>query len=253
MLAAFSAALLVSLLAATARGADYNIINLDNATLPLLVGQDLPAFVRFDKDYPHGDKADAFKELAASAVGAQVLIATVGISTYGDKMNQDIALKFGYKKEGKDLEHTDLDKEFPKFRFFPAKGGKDFEYKGAVKTDAMMMFLKTKAKVYFGLKGTLKDFDKLAAEFVKATDKGEVVTRTKAAADALTSSADKEVGAYYLKAMEKSVDSASSWFSTEFERLKKMIDGGKVTPQKKETMQLKINRLSSFVSPNDEL
>ena len=79
---------LLPFLALCAQAADYNVVNLDNNTLKLLTGQELPAFVRFDRDYPYGEKADAFKALAQSAVGAKVLIATVGISTYGEKMNQ---------------------------------------------------------------------------------------------------------------------------------------------------------------------
>lgn len=38
------------------QAADYNIVNLDNNTLKLLTGKDIPAFVRFDRDYPYGDK-----------------------------------------------------------------------------------------------------------------------------------------------------------------------------------------------------
>merc|ERR1719346_203605 len=149
---------LLSLTVSLALGADYNIVNLDNHTLSLLVGKDLPAFVRFDKDYAYGEKADAYKALAAAAVGADLIIGTVGISTYGEKQNQDLAELYGYKKPGKDLEYSDMDKEFPKFRFFPANGGKDIDYTGAVTADAMTLFLKNEAKVYFGLKGTLKDF-----------------------------------------------------------------------------------------------
>merc|ERR1712113_147257 len=115
-----------------------------------------------DKDYPYGEKADAFKALATSAAGARVLIGTVGISTYGEKLNQDLAEKYGYKQAGKDLEYTDMDKDFPKFRFFPANGGKDMDYSGAVTSEAMTLFLSKEAKVYFGLKGTLRNFDALA-------------------------------------------------------------------------------------------
>merc|ERR1712060_249789 len=97
----------------------------------------------------------------------------------------------GYKQASKDLEYSDFDKDFPKFRFFPANGGKDVEYTGAVTLDAMTLFLKKEAKVYFGLKGTLREFDKFAAEFVKADDKAGVISRAKAAADA-ASSDDKE-------------------------------------------------------------
>ncbi|CAE7653285.1 Erp29 [Symbiodinium pilosum] len=242
----------LALLAAVAHAADYNIVNLDNNTLKMLTGRDLPAFVRFDKDYPYGEKADAFKALAQTAVGAKVLIGSVGISTYGEKMNQDVAEQFGYKTPGKDLEYSDMDTIFPKYRFFPANGGADIEYTGEVKPDAMTLFLKKEAKVYFGLKGTIREFDKFAADFMKdGANKAEVIQTAKAAADSLTG-ADKEAAAYYVKAMEKTQDK-SDWFKTEFERLKQIVAGGKVAPAKREDMALKVNRLSSFVTPNDEL
>ncbi|CAJ1351136.1 unnamed protein product, partial [Effrenium voratum] len=122
--------------------ADYNVVNLDNHTLKLLVGKDLPAFVRFDRDYPYGEKADAFKALAQTAVGAKILIGSVGISTYGEKMNQDLAEEFGYKSVGQELEYGDMDKTFPKFRLFPANGGASVEYTGDVTAEAMTLFLK---------------------------------------------------------------------------------------------------------------
>lgn len=53
-----------------------------------------------------------------------------------------------------------MDNIFPKFRFFPAKGAPEVEYTGAVTADAMTLFLKKEAKIYFGLKGTIRDFDK---------------------------------------------------------------------------------------------
>merc|ERR1719387_1311579 len=97
MTLSFFIALCLALGFRVVQGADYNIINLDNSTMPLLVGRELPAFVRFDKDYAYGEKADAFKQLAATAAGARLLVGTVGISTYGEKMNQDLAEKYGYK------------------------------------------------------------------------------------------------------------------------------------------------------------
>merc|ERR1719458_372455 len=131
--------------------------------MKLLIGKHIPAFVRFDKEYAYGEKADAFKALAAAAVGADVIIGTVGISTYGEKQNQDLAELYGYKKAGKDLEYSDMDKDFPKFRFFPANGGKDIDYTGAVTMEAMTLFLKKEARVYFGLKGAVRTFDALAS------------------------------------------------------------------------------------------
>merc|ERR1711879_56470 len=147
-----------------------------------------------------GEKADAFKSLAVAAVGSDLIIGTVGISTYGEKQNQDLAELYGYKTAGKDLEYSDMDKDFPKFRFFPANGGKDIDYTGAVTFDAMTLFLKNEAKVYFGLSGGLRDFDKLAAEFVKSTDKAATLIRAKEAAITAT---DTDAAAYYVRVMEK--------------------------------------------------
>merc|ERR1712039_699783 len=136
------------------------------------------------------------KALAVAAVGADVIIGTVGISTYGDKQNQDLAELYGYKKAGKDLEYTDMDKDFPKFRFFPANGGTDVEYSGAVTSEAMTLFLSQEAKVYFGLKGTLRNFDAFAAEYVKGNDRVSTLARAKEAA---TAAEEKDAAAYYVK------------------------------------------------------
>eukprot|EP00930_Biecheleria_cincta_P010398 TRINITY_DN1124_c0_g2_i1.p1 TRINITY_DN1124_c0_g2~~TRINITY_DN1124_c0_g2_i1.p1 ORF type:complete len:250 (-),score=77.34 TRINITY_DN1124_c0_g2_i1:201-950(-) len=239
------------LLVVVSYASDFNVVNLDNSTIKLLLGKDLPAFVRFDKEYAYGEKADAFKALAAAAAGSKVIIGTVGISTYGDMMNQDLAEAYGYKALGANLEFNDMEKVFPKFRFFPAHGGKDVEYTGDVTSDAMISYLKKESKIYFGLKGTVKDFDKLAAEFVKASDKAGVLQQAKAASEK-AEGADKEAAAYYVKAMEKTSADAD-WFTKEFARLKKLISGDKLAPQQKADMQSKINRLSAFVSPNDEL
>ena len=58
-------AVLAMALLCLARAADYNVVNVDNASFPLLVGQKLPVFLRFDGEYPYGAKADAFKAVAA--------------------------------------------------------------------------------------------------------------------------------------------------------------------------------------------
>merc|ERR1711933_243645 len=124
--------------------------------------------------------------------GADLIIGNVGIGVHDGQINQDLAERYGYKASGKKLEYNDMDNLFPRFRFFPAHGGKELEYTGAVTADAMMMFLKKEAKVYFVLKGTLRNFDKLAAEFVRASDneKAAKLALTKAEAGA-ASAADK--------------------------------------------------------------
>ena len=55
--------------------------------------------VRFDKEYSYGDEHDAWKSFAAKVgeSAADMLVADVGVSEYGDKDNQDLAEKFSIK------------------------------------------------------------------------------------------------------------------------------------------------------------
>ena len=52
--------------------------------------------VRFDKEYSYGDEHDAWKDFAAKVGGssADMLVADVGVSEYGDKENSDISDRF---------------------------------------------------------------------------------------------------------------------------------------------------------------
>ena len=39
----------------TGSAVEYNIVELDNATFPLVVGHSLPVFLCFDKEYAYGE------------------------------------------------------------------------------------------------------------------------------------------------------------------------------------------------------
>jgi len=96
----------------------------------------------------------------------------------------------------------------------------------------------------------LRTFDALAAEFVKGSDKTATLVRAKEAAAAAE---EKDAAAYYVKVMEKMQEKGSDGAQKEVDRLNQMFNGGKMAETKKADMQLKLNRLSAFVSPNDEL
>merc|ERR1712218_193328 len=84
-------------------------------------------------------------------------------------------------------------------------------------------FLKQEAKVYFGLKGTLEVFDKLASEFMKATGKADVLNRAKVAAEN-ASSKEKDAALYYVRHMGLALEKGIDWFKTEHDRIKWMLD-----------------------------
>merc|ERR1711988_778465 len=197
---------------------DWGIVNLDNSTFPRLVDGSRTVFVRFDREYPYGEKHDAWKAMAAAVAGsnADVLVGNVGISTYGDKMNQDVAQKYGYKTAGKDLEYNDMD-NFPKFNLFK-KGAADksVEYTGAVTNEDLIRFLKKEGGVHIGLQGTLQHFDELAAKF-KDGDKAALLKQAeeKAAAEGKDSKATAD---QYVKTMKKIIDKPD-FVATETKRL----------------------------------
>ena len=63
--------------------------------------------VRFDKEYSYGDEHDAWKDFAAKVgeSSADLLVADVGVSEYGDKDNADLAERYAIKTD-----------DFPQYR-----------------------------------------------------------------------------------------------------------------------------------------
>mmetsp|Transcript_14571 Transcript_14571/g.41636 ORF Transcript_14571/g.41636 Transcript_14571/m.41636 type:complete len:256 (+) Transcript_14571:96-863(+) len=234
------------------RANDYNILNLDNATMEMLMGKELPAFVRFEKEYPNGEKHEAFRALATNSAGADVIIGNVEVGLYDEKRNQDLAERYSYKRRGKDLDYTDMDNLFPRFRYFPANGGEDFDYTDVVTVDAITLFLKTHANVYFGMKGTLRNFDQYAAEFVRGDDSGKVATLATARGESsIAPDANMDAARHYVRIMERTQEKGADWPQKEYDRLKEIINGGKMSRDKRADLQLKMNRLSSFITPYD--
>ncbi|CAE7721198.1 ERP29 [Symbiodinium sp. CCMP2592] len=162
---------LFAISALPAVAADYNVINLDNATFPLLVGRRdwPPLLVRFDREYPFGEKADAFKAVAAVVAksGSNTLMASVGISTYGEKQNQDVARRFGFiPKDKEELETSDMDKLFPKILYFKPGDLEGQLYNGKVTKAGLLKFL--------GIED--KTCDVLTGEFCNEEQKGQLTS-----------------------------------------------------------------------------
>ena len=191
--------------------------------------------VRFDKEYSYGDEHDAWKSFAAKVgeSAADMLVADVGVSEYGDKDNQDLAEKFSIKTE-----------DFPQYRLFlkGAKTDAPIVYKGDKKEDAFMRFAQSEAGIWVGLPGQLKEFDALAKGFAK--DKSGSLKKAEAAAKSVDEK-DADSAKYYVKVMTKATDKAD-FLTKEVERLQKMIDDGSVKASKKEQFGRRLNILSSF-------
>uniref|UniRef100_A0A6T8AFN6 Endoplasmic reticulum resident protein 29 C-terminal domain-containing protein n=1 Tax=Prymnesium polylepis TaxID=72548 RepID=A0A6T8AFN6_9EUKA len=229
---------MLALLSASAGYTDRGILKLDNATFDRLVDGSRNIMVRFDKEYSYGDDHDAWKDFAKTVgdSSADVLIADVGVSEYGDKDNSDLSDRYSIKSD-----------DFPSYRFW-AKGAASsadpVKYEGAKKKDDFLRFIQEKAGAWIGLAGQVKELDALAKEFVGASDKKAVLAKAEAAAKGVDGK-DADSAKYYVKVMTKGADDAG-FVGKEMARLTKMMDDGSVKPAKKEQFGRRLNMLSSF-------
>merc|ERR1711939_347639 len=117
----------------------------------------------------------------------------------------------------KELGYDDMDSLFPKFRFYPAKGGKTVDFTGEVTSDGLMQFLKDTAKIYFALPGCVKALDEIAMKFK---------------------------GAASLEDAKKAVAELGE-LDKEKARLEGMLKSASLVPAKKDAMSQKVNVLAS--------
>jgi endoplasmic reticulum protein 29 len=204
-------------------------------TFARIVDGSKSVMVRFDKEYSYGDEHDAWKNFAAKVgdSSADMLVADVGVSEYGDKDNSDISEKFSIKSD-----------DFPQYRLFlkGANAESPIVYKGDKKEEAFMRFAQAEANIWVGLAGQLKEFDALAKAFGK--DKAGSLKKAEAAAKS-AGEKDADSAKYYVKVMTKASEKAD-FVAKETERLQKMIDDGSVKANKKEQFGRRLNILSSF-------
>eukprot|EP01062_Namystynia_karyoxenos_P027985 TRINITY_DN212_c0_g1_i1.p1 TRINITY_DN212_c0_g1~~TRINITY_DN212_c0_g1_i1.p1 ORF type:complete len:253 (+),score=124.98 TRINITY_DN212_c0_g1_i1:83-841(+) len=250
MRAWLSAAALVLALAGSAQaGAKRGVVTVDSFTFDKLVDGTRHVLVKFDKEYPYGEKEDEFREFAKLVAGlkgkAELLVGEVGIQDYGDdKYNEALRDRFGVTKNAD---------EFPEFRLF-RKGEGDkhpITFKGEVKADALARFVKTEAGVWIGLPGCLEAFDKLAEQYMGATTpeaRKAILQQAVAANDKVLQPDDQVSAKYYLSVMKKIMDKGAGFVEQEVERLQTLLDS-KITDEKKEQFARRLNILPSFTAP----
>ena len=259
-LVSFAAALL-SANPADAYG-DYGLVNLDNATMPLLCGKQLPCFVRFDKEFPHGDDAEQFKIVARAAAhgGADIIMGSVGISEYGERKNMDLGVKFGLIIKDKPMTYDEMDAFFPKFFLLPAgletNIANSILYKEPIKVDNMLRFIREHAGVAIGLKGTVAQLDLLAERYMHLSASSAELNAHLVQLQEVSEQAEKiiptlsetqqDAASYYLKVMERISEKGSGWVQKEIERLDRIISKGNIPSDTSEAMSKRLNVLASF-------
>lgn len=179
-----------------------------------------------------------------------LLVAEIGVKDYGEKENEDLAQKYGVKKEDFPAVKLFLNGNLEKPIVFDDK---DF------KVDNLKRFITQKTNVKFLLDDCLAEFDDIAIKFAeKSTTKDQqkkLLEEAKKKEAALTKEADKKSAKVYVKLMEKAVERGNIFFESENERVKNILSG-KIADAKKSELQGRLNILNSFLLANlkkDEL
>ena len=97
--------------------------------------------------------------------------------------------------------------------------------------------------------GCLEEFDELAARLVAADtagERGKVVAEAEKALAAAAGATDKTKAEIYVKIMRKMVKEGAEVPEAEMTRIKKVIEGGKVSEDKKKSMKQRLNVLRAF-------
>jgi endoplasmic reticulum protein 29 len=222
-------------------------LSLDSFTFPKVVGGDRAVLLKFDKDYAYGEKEDAFKALAERVGGGSddVIIASVAVQEYGDKLNEDLAARFGVNKDN-----------FPVYKLFAKGSDKAHDYTGEVKTDDLIRFLKENVDgFYVALPGCIKELDSIASEFMSTSGGGRNLKREEAEifVSGLEKEADKDNANFYLLVMKKVNEKGDGFITTETVRLNKMLDSTSITEARKSLFRTRLNILPSFKAQKQDL
>jgi len=231
-----------------AAAAKPGVLSLDAWNFDKVVSGSRDVLVKFDKEYAYGDAEDQWAEFAKNVgeMGKQadrLLIAEVGKQEYGDKKNADLHERF-------DINWDDI----PVIKLFQQKVGKlekeTILFKGTVTKENLSVFVRSEAGIWIGIPGCLEKYDELAVSFMRGSKKEAVL---KSAKDLMSSMekdselAKSSLGSAkaYVRVMEKVVKDGDEFINKEVNRVTKLKDG-KISDEKKNFFQNRINILSSF-------
>lgn len=218
-------------------------ISLDEYNFDKIISRFEAVLLKFDVAYPYGEKHDVFTKLAEEvAQNENLILAEVGVKDYGDKENEQLALKFGIGKD-----------DLPAVRLFiKNKAPVEFPKTAEWSVDNLRDLIKDNSGIYIGLPGCIEKFDKLAMEFVSSGNKQKKLEEAQEKIQELKEN-ERDTASVYVKFMKKIVESGIDFVSQELGRLNKILKQGKVNNKKKVELGNRLNILRSFSLHKDEL
>lgn len=216
---------------------------LDSWTFDKIIPKFKAAVVKFDIAYPYGKKHDEYTKLSAAGRGSpDLLVAEVGVKDYGDNENMDLAERFGVVKD-----------DFPVVKLFMTGKEDPINFEGEFNEENLKKFIRRHSQIYIPLEGCLEVFDRIVDKFIaaeSAKERKELLRKAEDEWDKIKSPSDQQIAENYVKIMRRVLDKGSEFISTESTRVKGLM-AEKLTKEKKDEMQGKLNILKSF--SRDEL
>ncbi|KAJ8712758.1 hypothetical protein PYW08_008062 [Mythimna loreyi] len=212
-------------------------VELDEYSFDKITNKFEASLIKFDVAFPYGDKHEAFVALAKDSKDVEdLLIAEVGVKDYGEKDNEALAKKYGATKDN-----------FPVVKLF-VKGKSEpipFDDAKGFTSEELRRFVREHSGLYLSLPGCVKEFDKLAIQFMKGKkdERKKVLKKT----EELLKNMEKESpsGKIYKTIMEKVLEKGDDFVQSEVDRVKKLLSG-KVSDEKKKQLGTRINILQTF-------
>ena len=221
---------------------------LDEISFDKIISKFKASLVKFDVAYPYGEEHDEFAKIAKDSQEVEdIFVGEVGVKDYAEKDNQKLAERFGVSKE-----------EFPVAILFVRQDGGDinhFIFGDKLTADGLKKFVRVKSGIYLTLPGCIEGFDKLVDKFLNSSeeDQESVLKEAEDLWDKTHGPKMAKRADIYVKLMKKVSSSGRSFISKEIQRVKKLI-GGKISSEKKEELEEKLNILKSFsIFERDEL
>ena len=213
---------------------------LDELSFDKIIRKFPASLVKFDVAYPYGEQHDEFAKIAKDAFESEDLfIGEVGIKDYSDRDNERLAARFEVKKE-----------DYPVALLFVRNEAGEIEqyrYHGQFLVDDLKKFVRKNSGIYLPLPGCIEAFDKLVDKMLISDREGreEVLKEAEDLWDNTHGPRMSKRADIYVKIMRKVVDNDESFVIKEIERVKKILNG-KISSDKKDELEEKLNILKTF-------